>query len=271
MPLPKMPNIRPSLIPTPPLPPKRKYGYKPDKPDSRDVKLTLTRVVPLPTSSDLRAGLPPVYDQGSLGSCTANAIAAAIDYERQLQRLRFLTPSRLFIYYQERVLENTVTQDDGAEIRDGIKVVAKLGVPGEDEWPYDPTRFATKPPLSLYLSAALHQTLSYSRVSQSLYYTRHCLGILKRPIVFGFQVYEQFESAEMEQTGMLRMPQTATDAYLGGHAVCAVGYNDAEQMYLCRNSWGSGWGPWGGYFKMPYEYFLNPGLCSDLWTLLLEE
>lgn len=265
-----MPMLRPSLIPPLPPPPVRKYGYKQDKPDSRDHVMTLTRVVPLPPSMDLRYGMPPVYDQGSCGSCTANAIAAAIDYERNLQKLPFLYPSRLFIYYQERVIENTVPSDDGAQIRDGIKSVVRLGVPPESEWPYDVSKFAVKPPPSTYLSAALHQTLSYSRVSQSPYYPRHCLGILKRPIVFGFQVYDQFESAEMEQTGIIKIPDASVDTYLGGHAVLAVGYDDAEQMYLCRNSWGSGWGPFKGYFKMPYAYFLNPGLCSDLWTVLAE-
>ena len=66
---------------------------------------------------DLRSACPPVYDQGQLGSCTANGIAAAIGFDQMKQGVGdVFTPSRLFIYYNERVMEGTVQSDAGRKI-----------------------------------------------------------------------------------------------------------------------------------------------------------
>src|ERR1700712_5754167 len=94
------------------------YGWVPQLPDLRDARLALPKVTDLPDAVDLSKdpAMPPIYDQGQLGSCTANAIAAAVDFENYRQDKTFITPSRLWIYYQERVLENTVDQDAGAAI-----------------------------------------------------------------------------------------------------------------------------------------------------------
>src|SRR5215510_13161800 len=116
----------------------------------------------------MRSGCPPVYDQGQLGSCTANAIAGAIQYEQMRQKEhKPFTPSRLFIYYNERVMEHTIGQDAGAEIRDGIKSVVKLGVPPESDWPYseDMTIVIKKPGAQAYADALQHKVISYHRIS----------------------------------------------------------------------------------------------------------
>src|SRR4051794_25448242 len=115
-------------------------GWVRDLPDPRDLMYSapLARLRKLPPSADLRAKCPPVYDQGRIGSCTANAIAAAIQFDRRKLRLRpDFVPSRLFIYYNERAMEGHVAYDSGAQIRDGIKSVSKLGVSPEKLWPYD--------------------------------------------------------------------------------------------------------------------------------------
>src|SRR5579863_29559 len=162
----------------------KRYGWRRDHLDPRDHMLTVTKRVPLPSSCDLRKSgfLPPVYDQLDLGSCTANAIAAAVDFERKKQTESFLTPSRLFIYYNERVIEGEPDQDAGAELRDGIKTVASQGACPEPEWPYDESQFATKPPDNCYTDALKFKALQYSRVTQSSYFPRHCLAILGRPV-----------------------------------------------------------------------------------------
>src|ERR1700681_1590601 len=102
-------------------------GWLPDLPDARDFMYAapLKVLQALPPSVDLRSGCPPVYDQGQLGSCTANAIAAAIEFDQRKQKLtQKFSPSRLFIYYNERVLEGTISVDGGAMLRDAIKSVA---------------------------------------------------------------------------------------------------------------------------------------------------
>ncbi len=254
----------------------KRYGWIPDLPDHRD--LLYAAPAPragLPARVDLRRKMPPVYDQGDLGSCTANAVAAAVQFVRRAERKTpDLVPSRLFIYYNERDIEGTVREDSGAQLRDGMKVAAKLGVCPEDEpgkpydWPYDIARFAERPPAPCYAFGLDHQVLVYRRVPRVLSQMKGCLAS-GFPFVFGFTVYESFESQEVARTGVVPMPG-ARERALGGHAVAAVGYDDGAQRFAVRNSWGRGWGA-KGYFTMPYAYLIEPDLSDDFWTVRLTE
>ena len=243
-----------------------RFGWLPDLPDHRDqlyaAPLEVARV--LPAKTDLRPQCPPVYDQGELGSCTANAIAGAIEFDRLKQKLADFTPSRLFIYYNERVMEHSVDSDSGAQIRDGIKSVAKLGDCAEAEWPYVIAKFKTKPPKACYADAFKYKIVSYERVAQTLTQLKGCVA-LGYPFVFGFSVYESFESAQVAKTGHARLPG-AGEAFIGGHAVAGVGYDDAKQWFIVRNSWGTRWGM-KGYFTLPYAYVTDASLASDFWTV----
>jgi len=212
--------------------------------------------------------MPPIVDQGNLGSCTANAIAGAVDYERAIQREPLLPSSRLFIYYNERVIEGDVAEDAGAFIRDGIKAVARQGVCPEGEWPYIENQFAVKPSAQCYTDALAYRATAYARITQNELHTKHCLAILLRPFIFGFTVYESFESDEVANTGIVPMP-LLSEHIVGGHAVCAVGYDDTKRMFKCRNSWGTSWGL-SGYFWMPYEYVLSNTFTDDLWVITQE-
>ena len=247
------------------------YGWRPDLPDHRDLTYAAPRAVvkALPPKVDLRPFCPPVYDQGELGSCTANAIGAAFEFGlmKQNKALDFI-PSRLFIYYNERVMENTVTVDNGAEIRDGVKSVNKQGVCPETMLPYDITKFAKKPKATCYKEALKHQVLTYNRVTRTLPQMKGCLAD-GFPFVFGFSVYDAFESEEVAKTGLLNMP-AKNEGSVGGHAVMAVGYDDATKRFLVRNSWGSDWGM-AGYFTMPYSYLTSDNLSDDFWTIRLVE
>ena len=220
----------------------------------------------MPPSADLTSSCPPVYDQGQIGSCTANAIAAAIEFDRLKQKLPDLLPSRLFIYYNEREMEGTVGSDSGAQIRDGIKSVAQQGVCPEQEWPYDISKFTQKPPAQAYQDALSDRAVSYQRVIQDLTQLRGCLAS-GYPFVFGFTVYTSFESPEVAKTGHAPLP-AAGEKTIGGHAVMAVGYDDSKQWMIVRNSWGPGWGM-SGYFTLPYAYLSQASLAADFWTIRL--
>ena len=242
------------------------YGWVPDLPDHRDriYEIPLTRA-PLPPSVDLRSGCPAVYDQGNLGSCTANAIAGALQFDQMKQQLAdVFTPSRLFIYYNERVIENTVNEDSGAMIRDGIKSVSKQGAPHETLWKYDIAKFKVRPSDAAYKDALKHRAIQYARLTQTLAQLKGCLAE-GFPFVFGFSVYDSFESAEFAKTGEMTMPKPS-EKLIGGHAVLAVGYDDAKERFIIRNSWGPGWGV-KGYFTMPYAYLTNANLADDFWTI----
>jgi C1A family cysteine protease len=249
------------------------YGWKPDLPDHRDLafKPKTATLKKLPKAVDLKKGFSPVYDQGQLGSCTGNAIAAAIEFGlRKQDTQRSFMPSRLFIYYNERVIEGTVTIDNGAEIRNGIKVVHKLGVCAETMWEYNDgkTLFKKKPTAICYNEALKHQVLSYQRIERKLQQMKSCLSE-GFPFVFGFSVYTAFEEDKIARTGILNIPAKDEDL-VGGHAVVCVGYDDSSGRFIIRNSWASDWGK-KGYFTMPYEYLLDPELADDFWTIRLVE
>jgi C1A family cysteine protease len=247
----------------------RWYGWTPDLPDQRDrlYRAPLARLGPLPARVDLRPGCPPVHDQGPLGSCTANAIAGAIAFDQLKQDLADpFVPSRLFIYYNERVIEGTVDEDAGAMIRDGIKSVARQGAPHETLWPYAIARFRTRPVATAYADARKHPAVLYQRITRDLEQFRGCLAS-GFPFVFGFSVFDSFERAVVAQSGVVPMPKPA-ERLLGGHAVLAVGYDHATRRILARNSWGPGWGM-AGYFTMPYDYLLAPNLSDDFWSITL--
>jgi hypothetical protein len=135
-----------------PVRPVRRFGWRPDTPDQRDRRFDHAKVLrrlrqKLPARVDLRELQlhAPVFDQGNLGSCTANAIGKAYEFAQRKQGLEDYAPSRLFIYYGEREIEGSINTDAGAEIRDGLKVVNKLGAPHETLWPYLVSRFTVKP------------------------------------------------------------------------------------------------------------------------------
>jgi C1A family cysteine protease len=242
-----------------------RYGWIPDLPDARDRMYAAPRRAAIPKSVDLRQHCPKIYDQGDLGSCTANAIAAAIEFDQIKEKLaQVFTPSRLFIYYNERALEGTVASDSGAMIRDGIKTVASQGVCAEPMWPYVETKFADRPAAQCYTAGKMHPAVQYSRIAQNVPLMKTCLAA-GYPFVFGFSVYESFESDAVAHSGAAPMPSPG-ETCLGGHAVMAAGYDDASQRFLVRNSWGAGWGM-GGYFTLPYAYLSNANLADDFWTI----
>lgn len=242
----------------------RRYGWRPGL-----VHLDDEFFVPhwfdllkLPQRVDLRPQCPPIYDQGQLGSCTSQAIAGALQFDQIKQQEASIMPSRLFIYYIERDKEGTVNSDAGAVIGDGIKLVHTLGAPPESEWPYVIDQFTVKPPDKCYQDAMQYRSLKYQRVLHNLDHMKACLAS-GLPFVFGFTVYESFESAEVAQSGIVPMPQRG-ETVLGGHAVVAVGYDDTQQRFLVRNSWGSAWGM-QGCCLMPYMYLQH--LASDFWVI----
>jgi C1A family cysteine protease len=255
---------------------KRSFGWVPDRPDQRDYLYSAIRpVVRLPKKIDLKEFCSIVENQEALGSCTANALAGNLEYLDKKGITKNNTPrrwpeasygvyedvSRLFIYYNERVLEGTADYDSGASLRDGIKTLRKQGACWEKTWPYVIERFTRKPSKKCYLEAKKHRIESYHRIN-SLLEMLTCLAE-GYPFVFGFTVYESFQSQKVARTGVAQMPKKK-EKVLGGHAVMAAGYNQSQKRFLVRNSWGSEWGK-DGYFTMPYEYLET--LSADFWTI----
>jgi C1A family cysteine protease len=242
---------------------RRIYNWRPDLPDKRDYYYTpLARL--LPEVVDLRPHLSHIEDQGNLGSCTANAWVATIEYLDKLADGRYRSASRLYLYYNERILLGTVDEDSGANIRDGAKAIAKWGTCAEQRWPYKINKFRTKPSFGCYREGATHKAVSYHRVDQTEQAVMTAIsdGL---PVVFGFTVYESFESAVVAKSGVVPMPKPG-EAVLGGHAVTIVGYEHTRRQFIVRNSWGTAWGR-QGYCYMPFDYVLDGDLAEDFWVL----
>jgi C1A family cysteine protease len=246
----------------------KRFGWVRDIPDQRDFRyrppLKLARA--LPPRVDLRDGFPDCYNQGQLGSCTANAISGALQFlEKKEGSGDPEMPSRLFIYFNERMLEGTVDSDSGAQIRDGIKTVVKQGFCPEDLWPYDIRSFAVRPPERCYRSAVREKVSRYLRLDHDTPVPLLTCLASGYPFVFGFSVYESFEQPRVAATGVVSMPRMG-ERVLGGHAVVGCGYDLKASRFIVRNSWGTRWGM-GGYFTMPFAYLTNGFLSADFWTI----
>jgi C1A family cysteine protease len=144
--------------------------------------------------------------------------------------------------------------------------VAREGVCPEREWPYDITKFTNKPDASCYKDARRYRAVQYQRLVQNINQMKGCLAS-RYPFVYGFTVYESFESQRVAQTGIVPMPRPG-EQVVGGHAVLAVGYDDSQQRFIVRNSWGPTWGM-QGYFTVPYAYLTDSSLSSDFWIVRL--
>lgn len=276
------PPPAPVVNPTPdPAPPpakgKHRYGWKASKPEAGDPQFSLDE--PVPTPERVMIGEPsvrpaaapaadpfgPAYDQGQLGSCGPNACSKLIRYcMSKAGNPSPPDPSRLFIYYNTRALMGTTRQDSGVENRYMLQAVARYGWCDESAWAYNIRKFTTKPPASCYTQGARRKVADYGTVPQNLASMRQALAS-GHPFIFGFTVYESFESDAVAATGVVPMPAD-TEGILGGHDVLFVGYDDATQRFTFLNSWGTGWGK-NGYGTIPYAYATNPGLANDFWTI----
>ena len=233
-------------------------------PDVRDRVYLPAPSRALPRRVDLRPLCPPVYDQHSLNSCSANAIAAAIWFDlRQAGSPDAPSPSRLFIYYNERVTERVVHRNVPVSLRDGYRSVARAGVCPEPLWPYRVRQYARKPSPRCYHLARRERVLSYFRLHRRIASLRACLAE-GFPFTLGVSIHESFMSRAVHRTGRVPMP-TPHEALRGGHAMLAVGYDDRERHFIVRNSWGPRWGL-DGYCLIPYDFIQHPGLSWDFWT-----
>lgn len=241
-------------------------GWNRSLPDKRDFK-KVCRFTETPDEVILSTSpfMPPIWNQSLLGSCVGQASGAAFAFDHMKEHGELFIPSRLFIYYNARELENSIASDDGCQIRDAVKQLVALGACKEDLWGYEISKFSIRPPKICYKQALKNQVLKYQRVGQT---EQEIESVLAEgyPVIFGMTVYSELESTAVAKTGILPMPDLTKEKALGGHAVLIVGYNKLRKQFLVRNSWGEDWGQ-KGYFWIDYAYVLDSELCDDFWCL----
>jgi C1A family cysteine protease len=252
----------------------RKYGWKRQRIDQRDKKYTLRRLASsFPPAFSTRAKQPPIMDQGDLGACTGFGNKRVAQYAlMKIPAQSNIDLSALFIYYCERMLDGTISQDSGANIRDGIKALAQYGACEEAIWPYVVSAFASAPPRNAFINALQFEALTYENLdSNGLPVTEQALKdalMADHPVVYGQDLYACFEGPQTAATGIVQMPQPS-EQYLGGHCTVITGWDDNYKglgpFYEVANSWGSSWGD-QGYFWMPRAY-IQSRLASDFWVL----
>ena len=267
-------------------------GRQRDLPDFRDhtsgtdtINAILSRSAPLkaaakkqPASVDLRQWCSPVENQGSLGSCTANAGVGMLEYFERRTTGKYIAGSRLFLYKVTRQLQG-IKGDDGAQLRDAMKAMVLFGVPPEKYWPYDIAKFNDEPSNFCFAFAQNYQAVKYYRLDPAGTAPAAALTAIRKnlaaalPAMFGFSVYSSFPPLG-DGKGEIPFPSQG-DSLEGGHAVLAVGYDDNKKIgktkgaLLIRNSWGEGWGE-KGYGWLPYAY-VEQGLADDFWSMVKAE
>lgn len=240
----------------------RGFGFDFNKQGLRDItpQQTLFARVKLPASVDLRGQTSPVGDQGKLGSCTAWAMGRGLNEFLEIKQGKELTTlSPLYLYYKEREMDGNINQDTGSTITTGMTVLKDIGEAPEADMPYDITKFTQAP------SAEAESHAPKFKIAKKL--PLNNLEDIKTsiaqgyPAAFGFMVFASFK--KIGPDGVMPMPKP-WEQLLGGHAVLAVGYDDAKQAVIVRNSWSDKWGDKGNFY-MPYKYF-TWGRVRDIWS-----
>lgn len=245
-------------------------NYTFDAPDSRDFLFssTLLRAIDpnsLPSSVDLRRQWGDILDQGSLGSCVSNSVAYQLRFLLKKQSGIVKNLSRLYIYYNGRVLSGyPVDKDTGLTMRNGFVSVSSKGAVEEEMIPYVISQFKNQPPKSAYEIGLKNTSITFYSVAQDLNELKKCLKD-GYAISFGMAIYSSFMAATTAKTGIVPVPITASEQRLGGHAITIVGYDDSKSAFIVANSWGQGWGI-AGFCYIPYQVILNKNLCGDFWT-----
>jgi C1A family cysteine protease len=236
-----------------------KLNLLPDTPDSRDILYKASSTT-LPESVDLRAWLPSVRDQGYLGSCMAHAAITLNLWARKKAGLPTVELSPLFLYWQARKIMNRIPIDSGAMLRDGMKLMAKIGVCPEIYYPYDQETFTNTPTEAADATATKYKIASYKRVAD--YKELPYVLADGQPVVFGMTLWSSIY--DTGSNGIVPMYNPAKDSVIGSHAMIAVGYKyiNGKRHYIVRNSWGISYGDKGDYY-FPEEWFY---LANDMWT-----
>jgi C1A family cysteine protease len=222
------------------------------------------------------------YDQGQIGSCTANAFCGAyslLAFENATVDKNW-QPSRLWCYYNERRIEDPNAPplslgDTGADVSDLESFAISNGICSESLWPYDPSLLDQNSTADMIADAALHKiSSSYAlTIDNNLITSIENVIAAGSPVLIAINVYDSFEADSTTESGIIPIPDTSSEQLLGGHEVLIISYDNNAQMFGVLNSWGSEWpttqyqAP--GVCQIPFAYIMDPNLTMQLTVICL--
>eukprot|EP00286_Rhodomonas_abbreviata_P013276 CAMPEP_0181316098 /NCGR_PEP_ID=MMETSP1101-20121128/15715_1 /TAXON_ID=46948 /ORGANISM="Rhodomonas abbreviata, Strain Caron Lab Isolate" /LENGTH=548 /DNA_ID=CAMNT_0023423325 /DNA_START=32 /DNA_END=1678 /DNA_ORIENTATION=+ len=253
------------------------HGYKPStKPPVFCRDFSSPRGIDLPEKVDLRKYCTAVEDQGAHNSCAANAVASAYEYlcKKQCMETGDKTGdiSRMFIYWVGRKAMNVYLnqpnapiQDQGMSLSIAIEAMQRKGACLESNWAYSPFKVNTKPPTKCFAEAMRYKVSEAVSVPISTQKMKEALAE-GYPVVFGMKLTRSFMTPP--RSGKIATPNRndPQSANHGMHAMICVGYNDRQEVFIVRNSWGTRWGD-QGYCYVGYDYLSNPDFSFEFFQI----
>ena len=261
-------------------------GFKKDPVDARDFlfksSIQVTKpsqmeslMLTIPASIDYSNNMSTVKNQGQLGSCVAFATVAVKEWQ-EIKEYGMAAASAIkgpaisakdvrdlseqWVYYNCKKIDPWPTEE-GTSIRYAMKILQKMGVPFEKEWPYSDSRVGNPSKLASKIAKWL-KIDSYWRIS-TIQELKAAL-VNNGPIPIGVLCFEEIFGVGVD--GIIPDPKNPEDVY-GGHAICVVGYDDVKKLIKFKNSWSSAWGDKGyGYLSYNYinNYMADAWVCKDM-------
>ncbi|CAF2910078.1 unnamed protein product [Rotaria sp. Silwood2] len=222
----------------------------------------------LPNVVDLRPFLSPIEEQYTIGSCVGNALASILEYFYYYSTGQIKIFSRLFIYYNARMMEDEISQrhatetDSGADIQYAIVSLIEYGCCEEQFWPFYEHLINKRPSYEAYKNGEYYRLMEFSRLSNNIDELRQCLA-QGYPFVMAIKIFASFAS---NHHGYIPMPKKSEKSSQYRHAIVCVGYIHSQRVFIIRNSHGIDWGD-HGYGYLPYEYVMDKILTKDLWAI----
>lgn len=222
----------------------------------------------LPNTVDLRSFFPPIEEQFSSGSCVGSALASILEYFYFSTTGHMKKFSRLFIYYNARMLEDEISQrhatrsDSGADLQFAIVSLMKYGGCEDHYWPFYEHLINVQPHEQAYENSQYYRLDEIRRLSNNVNQLRECLAE-GYPFVMAIKIFSSFAS---NHHGYIPMPKRHEKPSQYRHAVACVGYIHSARVFIIRNSHGIHWGD-RGYGYLPYDYVTDKVLTKDLWAI----
>jgi len=235
-------------------------GCLKDPPDLRDIPMGLVLPpVPVPKALDYTLEMSPVRNQGDEGTCVAFASVVGVkEYEDSKEYRKLIQLSPRYVYNLCKKLDGAPGQE-GTYPRVAMKVLLHYGVCPESLWPYRPHQ-KDKPKKNAEILARRYRIKAYARLKDLDEMKRSLM--VNGPFLAGVKVFSSWMNKKVQKTGFIPMPKKGEE-FLGGHAVCIVGFNDKNGLFKFKNSWGRQWAD-KGYGYLPYRYIQL--YCSDAWS-----